>query len=176
MKKFLALICSVLLCGCAAPDVTHYQNLQPGFDLEAYFLGKTDAWGMFQKRSGEVVKRFHVEITGSKKDRQLILDERFSYDDGSKQQRIWTLSRSADGLWHGTASDVVGEAVGQVSGNALHWEYGLLLPVDDSIWQMHFDDWMFMLDERVMINRASMSKWGVEFGQVTLFFNRRSPS
>jgi len=174
MKKLFAILSCLVLCSCVAPDVTHYQNLQPRLDLEAYFLGKTDAWGMFQKRSGEVVKRFHVEITGSKKGEQLILDERFVYDDGSKQQRVWTLTRAPDGVWHGTAGDVVGEALGRVSGNALHWEYGLLLPVDDNTWQMHFDDWMYLIDEHVMINRASMSKWGIEVGQVTLFFNKRS--
>ncbi|MET3106818.1 hypothetical protein AAKU67_002651 [Oxalobacteraceae bacterium GrIS 2.11] len=174
MKKLFMLALCVVLTSCVAPDVTHYQNLQPKLDLEHYFVGTTDAWGMFQKRSGEVVKRFHVEITGTKKDDKLILDERFSYDDGTKQQRVWTLTHQADGSWHGTAADVVGEAIGQVSGNTLHWEYALLLPVDDSTYQMHFDDWMYLIDERVMINRASMQKWGVEVGQVTLFFNKRS--
>lgn len=174
MKKILIVICAALLAGCVAPDVTHYQNLQPKLDLEKYFLGSTDAWGMFQKRSGEVVKRFHVDITGTRQDGKLILDERFSYDDGTKQQRIWTLVRAADGNWHGSAADVAGVAVGQISGNALHWQYGLLLPVEDSTWQMQFDDWMYLIDEHVMINRASMSKWGVELGQVTLFFNKRS--
>lgn len=173
MKKFLAILICALLCSCVAPDVTQYQNLKPKLDLEAYFVGTTDAWGMFQKRSGEVVKRFHVVVTGSKKDQQLILDERFVYDDGTKQQRVWTLTHAPDGSWHGTAADVAGEAIGRVSGNALHWEYGLLLPVDDSTWQMHFDDWMILIDEHAMINRASMSKWGIEVGQVTLFFNKR---
>jgi hypothetical protein len=173
MKKILTLLACLILSSCVAPDVTHYQNLEPKLDLETYFVGTTDAWGMFQKRSGEVVKRFHVEITGSKKDGKLILDERFSYDDGTKQQRIWTLTHFPDGTWHGTAGDVVGEAIGRVSGNALHWEYALLLPVDDSTWQMHFDDWMVLIDEKVMINRASMQKFGIEVGQVTLFFTKR---
>ena len=172
MKKLLIALLSVLLCSCGAPDVTYYQNLQPKLDLEKYFLGTTQAWGMFQKRGGEVVKRFHVDITGSKKEDKLILDERFSYDDGTKQQRIWTLTHHADGSWHGVAADVVGEAIGHVSGNALHWEYALLLPVDASTYQMHFDDWMYLIDEHVMINRASMQKLGIEVGQVTLFFNK----
>jgi len=173
MKKLLILILCAMLSGCIAPEVTSYQNLQPKLDLEHYFLGTTDAWGMFQKRSGEVVKRFHVEITGRKKDDKLILDERFSYDDGTKQQRVWTLTHYPDGTWHGSAADVVGEAIGQVSGNALHWAYVLQLPVDGSIYQMHFDDWMYLIDDKVMINRASMQKFGVEVGQVTLFFTRR---
>jgi len=174
MTKLLLLICCFLLSSCVVPDITQYQNLQPKLDLEHFFVGKTDAWGMFQKRSGELVKRFHVEIIGTKQQEKLILDEHFSYDDGTKQRRIWTLIRTADGNWHGTANDVVGEAIGQVAGNALHWQYQLLLPVDDSTFEMHFDDWMYLIDERSMINRASMSKWGVDMGQVTLFFSKSS--
>ena len=177
MKKILSPLICVLACmllsSCMTPDVTHYQNLQPKLSLESYFVGTTDAWGMFQKRSGEVIKRFHVVIIGSKHDDKLILDERFSYDDGTTQQRVWTLTHFADGSWHGTAGDVVGEAIGQVSGNTLHWEYALLLPVDGSTYQMHFDDWMYLIDEKVMINRASMQKFGIEVGQVTLFFTKR---
>lgn len=163
----------LLLTSCAAPDVTHYAKVQPKLDLIKYFVGTTDAWGIFQQRNGEVVKRFHVEIIGTQQGEKLILDENFAYDDGTKQQRVWTLIKSSDGLWHGTAADVVGEAIGQVAGNALHWQYTLLLPVDSETYQMRFDDWMYLMDDQSMINRASMSKFGVEFGQVTLFFKKR---
>ena len=67
-------------------------------------------------------------------------------------------------------ADVLGEAVGEVSGNALHWRYQLLLKVDGSTYVVDFDDWMFLLDQRVMLNRARMSKWGVDLGEVTLSF------
>jgi hypothetical protein len=38
---------------------------------------------------------------------------------------------------------------------------------------VQFDDWMFLVDERVMLNTAVMSKWGIRLGQVTLSFTRR---
>jgi len=173
LTKAALLATTLLLASCAAPDVTHYAKVQPKLDLVTYFSGTTDAWGMFQQRNGEVTKRFHVEIIGTQKDGKLILDEHFVYDDGTKQQRIWTFVKSADGLWHGTAADVVGEAIGQVSGNTLHWQYTLLLPVDNDSYQMRFDDWMYLMDDQSMMNRASMSKFGIEFGQITLFFKKR---
>ena len=40
---------------------------------------------------------------------------------------------------------------------------------------MHFDDWMFQMDERVMLNRAVMSKFGIRLGEVTLSFTKRVP-
>ena len=104
---------------------------------------------------------------------QLVLDERFSYSDGSTQQRIWRLREISPGEWRGSAADVLGESVGEVAGNALHWRYELLLPVDGSVYQVHFDDWMYLLDEQTMVNRSFMSKLGVELGQVTLFFRKQ---
>ena len=68
---------------------------------------------------------------------------------------------------------MVGVAEGQLSGNALHWEYDMMLPIGDSTWQVHFDDWMFLQDGGVLINRATVSKFGFTLGQVTLFFHKR---
>jgi hypothetical protein len=55
----------------------------------------------------------------------------------------------------------------------LHWRYRLNLPVDDSTYEMSMDDWMYLMDEDTLINRTSMSKFGVEVGQVTIFFRRQ---
>jgi hypothetical protein len=70
---------------------------------------------------------------------------------------------------------VVGEAKGQVSGNAFRWTYTMALPVDGRVWHVDFDDWMYLMDDRVMLNKATMSKWGVQLGEVTLSFTRRTP-
>jgi len=175
MKKILLLIvCSFLFSSCATQELAAYKNAKPQLDLVKYFVGTTDAWGMFQQRSGEVIKRFHVVIVGTQRDGKLTLDERFTYDDGSKQQRIWTLIQAADGTWRGTADDVVGEAVGHVSGNALRWQYVLALPVDGTTYHMQMDDWMYLMDDTALLNRTSMKKFGIEFGQVTLFFKKRT--
>jgi hypothetical protein len=45
--------------------------------------------------------------------------------------------------------------------------------VDGSTWDVQFDDWMFLMDERVMLNRAVMSKFGIRLGEVTLAFYKR---
>ncbi|WP_028449496.1 MULTISPECIES: DUF3833 domain-containing protein [Chitinibacter] len=168
----LAGVCG-LLTACAAPKVHEYQAAKPELDLVRYFSGQTEAWGMFQQRGGKVVKRFKVDITGTYQQGALVLDERFVYDDGSTQQRVWTLRQGSDGRWRGTAADVEGEALGEVAGNALNWRYTLRLPVDGKTYHMQFDDWMFLIDEKTMINRASMSKFGIELGEVTLFFRKK---
>jgi hypothetical protein len=174
MKKIWLILSLLLLSSCAMTDVNHYKNVKPVLDLEKYFLGTSDAWGMFQQRDGAVVKRFHVVLEGKKINDELVLDEKFKYDDGTTQQRIWRLKKQADGNWKGLADDVKGEAIGQIAGNALNWRYTLLLPVDGTVYEMQMDDWMYLIDDDSMINRASMRKFGVEFGQVTLFFRRRA--
>jgi len=45
--------------------------------------------------------------------------------------------------------------------------------VDGRTWNVEFDDWMYLIDERVMLNRATMSKFGVRLGEVLLSFAKR---
>jgi len=46
----------------------------------------------------------------------------------------------------------------------------LALPVDGSIYHVQMDDWMYLVNERVMLNKASMRKFGLPLGEVTLSF------
>ncbi len=102
------------------------------------------------------------------------LDEDFTYADGTKQKRVWTLKKTGAGRFTATAPDVIGSAEGIVSGNALRWKYVLALPVDGKVVNVDMEDWMFLIDEKVMLNRTAMSKYGVNLGNVTLSFTRRS--
>ncbi len=173
-KAVLVLCCTLMLAACTTSvEPTLYAREQPALDLQKYFNGTVDAWGVFQDRSGKVVKRFTVVIDCSWQGDTGTLDEQFTYSDGSKQRRVWTLRKIAADRYIGTADDVVGEAVGTVAGNALRWKYVLQLPVDGKLYQVDFDDWMFLMDERVMLNRAKMSKFGFALGEVTLSFAKR---
>lgn len=170
MRLIITLLCVLTLAGCAGPDVDDYASATPELRLQDYFDGELEAWGMFQKRNGEVARRFHVRMIGSWDGDTGVLDEHFTYSDGTTERRVWTLVKQADGSWRGTADDVEGEARGEVAGNAFHWTYTLRLDVDGSTWLVDFDDWMYLVDDKVMLNRATMSKWGIELGQVTLSF------
>jgi hypothetical protein len=163
------------LASCAGPQVQNYAQEKPQLDLRTYFTGTIDAWGVFTDRSGQVVKRFTVVMDCSWNGDEGVLDEAFVYSDGTKQRRIWKLKAGTNGTYTGRADDVVGEASGQVSGNAFRWGYTLALPVDGRVWHVDFDDWMYLMDDRVMLNKATMSKWGVRLGEVTLSFTRRTP-
>jgi hypothetical protein len=162
------------LSGCASPSVDDYAGQKPQLDLRTYFNGMVDAWGIFTDRYGKVVKRFTVEMKCQWQNDQGILDEDFVYSDGTKEKRIWQLTDKGNGAYLGTAGDVVGTAEGQTKGNAFNWRYTLALPVDGSILNVQMDDWMYLMNDRVMLNKARMTKLGVHLGDVTLSFTRRA--
>lgn len=163
------------LSGCSSPSLALYAKERPTLDLANYFNGKVLAHGIFQNRSGEVVRRFTVEIDGRWEGDQGVLDERFTYSDGTLQRRVWTLTRHADGRYTGTADDVAGVAQGQTAGNAFQWAYTLKLPVDGTVYEVQFDDWMYLVDDKTLLNRATMSKFGIRLGEVTLSFQKLAP-
>ena len=160
------------LAGCASPTPADYASQSPKLDLRQYFNGKLLAHGIVTDRSGKVLQRLTVALTGTWVGDIGTLDERFTYADGRKETRVWTLKRGPDGRYIGTAADVLGEAQGQAAGNALNWRYTLLLPVDGRTWEVQFDDWMFLVDDQVMLNRAVMSKFGIRLGEVLLSFQK----
>ena len=166
-----------LLAGCATPQIADYAAEKPRLDMRQYFNGTVDAYGVFTDRSGKVVKRFTVVMTcnwsGAPGQEVGVLDEDFTYSDGTKDRRVWTLKRGPDGRYTGTAGDVLGEALGEEKGNAFRWGYTLKLPVDGKTIEVQFDDWMYLMSEKVMLNKAVMSKYGFKLGEVTLSFVKR---
>ena len=174
-RLLLLLAGATLAAGCAGPTPADYAGEKPVLDLKTYFNGELSAHGIFTDRSGQVVRRFTVAMTGRWNGNQGMLDEHFSYSDGRTERRDWRLTDLGDGRWEGRADDVVGVAEGRAAGNALNWRYTLALPVDGRVWEVQFDDWMIQIDERVMLNKAVMSKFGVRLGEVTLSFQRQQP-
>lgn len=160
----------LLFGGCAGQQLDAYRQEVPALDLAQYFNGELQAHGVFQNWRGQVVRRFTVDMTGRWNGDEGVLDERFHYADGEQGRRVWHLRRHADGRYTGTADDVVGQAEGRAVGNAFHWRYTLRLPVDGQVYEVRFNDWMYLVNEQVMLNRATLSKFGVPLGEVTLSF------
>lgn len=168
---FIAIM--ALLSSCASVSPEDYRAEKPVLELDQYFNGTIDAWGMFTDRSGKIVKRFTVVMRCTWNGNTGVLDEDFTYSDGTREKRVWTIRKEGNGRYVGTAGDVVGEAIGIAAGNALNWRYVLDLKVDGRSIHVDFDDWMVLMDDDVMLNRARMSKFGITLGEVTLSFRKR---
>lgn len=170
---FCALFAS-LMAGCTSVQLSDYANQKPQFNMQEYFNGPVVAYGIVQDRSGKVIRRMTVDMQCSWQGDTGTFDEHFTYADGKKERRVWTIKKHND-RYTGTAADVVGEASGAAAGNALNWQYVLALPVGDKIYKVNFDDWMWQLDEKILINRAVFSKFGFRLGEVFITFYKNDP-
>jgi len=168
-KSLMTMMVSTMLIACGITP-QEYEDETPVMDMKTYFNGQLQAWGLFQNYREKVVKRFHVDMQGQWQDNKGTLEEHFTYSDGTTQRRTWNLVRIDDHTYSGTADDVIGEAKGVAFGHALRWQYTLVLEVDDDVYHVHFDDWMYLVDEHTVINRSVMSKFGITLGEVILVF------
>ncbi|MQX37164.1 DUF3833 family protein [Roseospira navarrensis] len=168
----LLLVTATTLTGCGNMKPDDFADAEPKLVLEEYFPGKTYAWGIFVDRFGNLRRQFQVEIDGTWDGTTLTLDEHFDYADGEKDRRVWRITRTGENTYEGRADDIIGVANGTIAGNALNWSYDMNLKVGDSTWKVHFNDWMWLQPGDVLINRATVTRWGFELGTVTLFFTK----
>jgi hypothetical protein len=172
-KYFLLIICLLFITNCSSNNVMKpedFKDKKPRLIIEEYLSGNVKAWGILQNRSGKVTRQFSADLNGQWDGKMLILDEKFVWSDGEIQTRQWKIKKIDNHNYEGTAGDVVGIAKGYSYGPAFKFEYVLLVPVKGREMKITFDDWIFMQDERVAINRATMTKFGIKVAELTVMF------
>ena len=171
-RRFMgAMLVALVLTGCTM-KASDFEGATPRLTVEEYFLGETQAWGLFEDRFGNLRRQFVVDIEGKMDGDVLILDERFKYADGETDRRVWRIRKIDEHNYEGRADDVIGVARGESYGNVLNWSYDMNLAVGESTYKVHFNDWMYLQPDGVLLNRATVSKWGFTIGEVTLAFTK----
>jgi len=155
-------------------NINRYKNVKPKLILEEYFSGKIEAWGLFEDVFGIIRKKFTCSITSNwgGETKTLIINEDFIYDDGTKENRIWKLIKINNHTYEGTTDNIVGIAKGYTCGNTFHWKYKFQLLLYGRKTIVNFNDFMYLQDRKVIINKAVMSKFGIKLGTVYLFFKK----
>jgi hypothetical protein len=176
MRSFIGLVLVIALAGCASVGVEDYRDDTPELVLEEYFDGELVAHGLFADRFGRVQRRFTVTIDAYWDGNVGTIDEHFVYDDGTTDRRVWTLRRLPDGTYNARAADVAGVGRVEVAGNAMRLRYTLMQPIGARTWNVSMDDWMHLIDEDTLVNRARMSKFGITLGHVTVQFRKLGPA
>ena len=176
--RSIALILGVLIMasGCNSNKVATYGDMKPTMSVENYFNGPIKAWGIVQNRSGEVTSRFDVAMHGSWENGVGTLKEDFVYYEGANgktEHRVWTITQIAPGQYEGKAGDIIGKATGNQQGNAMNWAYQMDLPVDDTTYRITFDDWMWLMNDGVLINRSYLKKFGFTVAELTIFMQKQ---
>ena len=174
IKKFLTLFTfAMAIFSCSSGNIKQYQDQGPKLDIFEYFEGNLEAFGTLQDRSGNVTRRFTVTMRGKKEgDNKLVLQEFFLFDDGEKQERVWTLNKVDEHNFTATASDVVGRAIGQQYGHAMNMGYILNIPYKNSKINVNIDDWMYLIDEKSLINVSKIKKFGFTVGKLSIGFKK----
>lgn len=171
VAPILALALALAAC-TGKPSLDDETLSSRDFDLERFFEGRTVAHGQFQDVFGTVRRRFEVTIDGRWDGRTLTLDENFVYEDGSTENRTWTLTRTGPETWEGTAPGVIGTARGEERGDTFNWTYTIDLPVPDGTLRVSFDDWMWLVAGDRVLNRAYMKRFGLDIGEVIIAFEK----
>ncbi|MFN2353735.1 MAG: DUF3833 domain-containing protein [Desulfopila sp.] len=170
--------------GCSSIDMGQYSTNGPRFDVFEYFQGYTRGWGIVQDRKGRLLRQFVVDIEGhTNANGALVMEENFRWNDGELSERTWIISTTTanDSVsekniisYRGRAADVIDTAQGTAAGNVLNWSYVLDLEVDGKTWEISFDDWMFLQPDDILINKAVMTKFGFQVGEITIVFAKTS--
>lgn len=171
MKNLLIIFTSLLLVACSQ-QLSDYKNSAPEFDIKEFFNGPLQAKGIVLNRAGVVTRRFSVEMDANWDNNSGTLEEWFVFDDGEKTERTWLIDKLEDGRYSGTAGDIIGVAQGESAGFALRWDYQLDISVDGGVYRVTFDDWLYQIDEQVVINRSYIKKWGFTVGEVILVISK----
>ncbi len=175
MKQLIAIVILFILSACSVSiDGRNYEQTGQPFNLFSFFEGEVKAWGIVQDRDGNLLQRFEVDIKGTVNGDTLTLDETFYYSIGNgPHERTWTIMKDTNGSYGGSATDIPGPAKGTAFGNAFNWRYKMELPVDNTSYNVSFDDWIWAFDEKRIINRSYIKKFGIVWSDVTIFMEKQ---
>ena len=160
------------LIGCANPSMKNVVSKETPLELLDYFDGKTMAWGLVVDRFGNLQRTFKVKLTGKRDEEKLLLKEYFTYNDGEREYREWIITKTKTGSYEGKSKDTIGVAKGKKIGNTVRMVYDTTISVGETDLRVSFDDRFVKSDEKVVINRAEILKWGIKIADVTIFFSK----
>jgi len=166
-----SIIMSMISCSKITPK--KYIENQPKLDIRQYLNGKIKAWGMLENRKGEITRRFTVDMNGKWDKNKGTLEEFFTFDDKEKSKRTWQIEFIDDNNFTASAEDTIGIAKGSQYGNAMQMNYVLDLKIDENTkYKVTLDDWMYLIDEKTLVNKSKIKKFGITFAKLTIFFQK----
>ena len=164
----------IFLSACSSITVNEYSKNTPKLVAQEFFNGDLTAHGVVKNRSGKVIRYFNATIKAYWENGVGTLEEKFIFNDGEIQYRTWKLvpNKNNPALFSATAGDVIGTGKGQTSGNAFNLNYLLSVKHNDSSINVSVDDWMWLIDEKTLLNESTLTKFGFKVGSVQLVINK----
>jgi Protein of unknown function (DUF3833) len=144
----------------------------PPLRLESFLLGRTTAEGRFEDPFGVVRRRMAITLDGWMDGATLALDERFVFDDGATERRMWRITPSGATGYTAQADDMIGVAHGGVTADGVGWSYLFNLQIGARRYRVRFHETFALVDADTMVNRARVTKFGILLGRTTIVFHR----
>jgi Protein of unknown function (DUF3833) len=178
MKKAIKLLVIIatfgLITSCGSYNTKDFANNKPKLDIREYLNGDVVAHGMIFDWSGKPTRHFTATIKGEWNGNSGTLTEHFTFSDGEKQERIWQIKFSDEHNFTATAGDVIGDGIGTQHGNAVNMAYMLRhKDTDGSEIDLKVDDWLFLTNDNVLLNRSKLYKFGIQVGEVFIAFTKK---
>jgi len=161
-----------VVTGCSNSSMENVVSKNLSFDLLEYFEGETTAWGLIVDRFGNLQRTFKVRLNGNIDNKQLLLKEYFTYNDGETEYREWIITKTETSTYEGKSKDTIGVAKGKQKGNTMRMVYDTTISIGETDIRVSFDDRFVKADKKVVINRAEVLKWGIKIADVTIFFSK----
>jgi hypothetical protein len=143
------------------------------FDLRTHLDGAILCEGVIYGPTGRVTSRFTGEFEARWDGNTGVMTERFTYADGSVQDREWHLTLGNDGRIRATAPDVVGEGTGRQSGPTVQLRYRIRLPEDAGGHVLDTTDWMYLAPNGTIVNRSQFRKFGIKVAELVATMRRK---
>ena len=163
------------LTASCAPTTDRPAAIRPAqaFDPLAFFVGHTHSWGVMENRSGAPIQSVVTDSQGEQigPDR-LRMVQHLYFQDGKAQERVWTLWRTGDNRFQGTANDMIGTATGDAEGGMFHWQWTLASSPGNPLMNMTVNQWMYRMQDGTVTIRTTISKLGFIAAEVTEQFVR----
>ena len=90
LRSILLITSLILITSCSknsSMKPEDFKGKEPRLIIEEYLSGNVKAWGVLQNRSGKVTRQFSADLNGKWDGNQLILDEKFNWNDGEIQNK-----------------------------------------------------------------------------------------
>ena len=142
------------------------------FTFEDYFRGHTIAYGRFQSITG-VDRRFSVDLRGTWNGRRLKLVEKFKYDDGERDTKIWYFTKTGPGRYDARRADVPAVPKVRIHGNVARYVYPVYLDAKNRKNRVFFRDKLVKLKDGTIHNTATVFNFLLPVAKVQVNFAKQ---
>jgi hypothetical protein len=143
-----------------------YADHGPDFDIREHLNGPMLCEGVIYGPTGRVSSRFVAEFFAEWDGDKGTMRETFRYDSGVTQEREWRLEVTETGRIRADADDLVGVGRGRQVGSSVKLDYNIRLPESAGGHVLSVVDWMYLLENGVIMNRSQFRKFGIKVAEL----------